>query len=169
MKTMLERPLYRARQFFGALRPAVRPAEIREAEAVVGTRLAPLFTSMSDPDRRHCLDVYEEVRATGCEDTEVLIVALLHDLGKGLLAGAEIRLWHRVAYVLLENAPESTMRSACKQIPGIATLRDHGARGVELAEEFGASPGVISLLRALGDDNSTDERAALLRAADDKA
>ena len=83
---MASRPLYRTRQFFGALRPRVRRRELREASARLGPQLTPLFLSMSRRDQRHCLDVCEKLRAWGCEDGEVLTAALLHDAGKGSMA-----------------------------------------------------------------------------------
>jgi hypothetical protein len=166
---LLVRPLYRARQFFDALSPVVRPAELREVEAVLGPRLTPLFASMSERDQRHCLDVYEALLAAGCEDGELLTAALLHDAGKGSLAGTKVQLWHRVAYVALENAPESGLRVASERSPGIEVLRTHAERGVQLAAEFGASPEVLFLLREMDNAASADPRALMLRAADERA
>jgi len=160
------RPLYRARQFFEALRPVVRPAEIREAETVLGTRLMPLFASMSERDQRHCLDVYEALKAAGREDSVLLTAALLHDAGKGSLAGTEVQLWHRVSYVLLESAPETVMRRAVASSRGIAVLSEHECRSVALAEEFGAPAEVVCLLRKMHDEATADPQALMLRASD---
>ena len=166
---MPARAMYRTRQFVGALRPVVRRSELREAEAVLGRQLMTLFASMSGRDQRHCLDVYEKLRASGCEDSEVLTAALLHDAGKGSLAGKRVRLWHRVAYVLLENGPSTAMKVASAGSRGIATLRDHGERGAVLADAFGASAEVVHLLREMERRVPTDPRAALLRAADEES
>lgn len=168
MSSFLGRPRYRARQFFGALNPVVRRAELREAASTLGMRLMPLFSSMSERDQRHCLDVYEVLREAGCEDNDVLTAALLHDTGKGSLAGTRIQLWHRVAFVVLENGPEPLMLRASGLSQGIDVLRTHGERGVELAEEFGASPEVVRLLRAIEGMEAGDERVAMLRAADER-
>jgi hypothetical protein len=161
------RALYRARQFFGALRPVVRQEELLEAERVLGRQLMTLFASMSGRDQRHCLDVYEKLLGAGCEDAEVLTAALLHDAGKGSLAGKNVRLWHRVAYVMLENGPKSGVELASRANGGIATLRDHGERGAVLADAFGASPEVVHLLREMERKRPDDPRAALLKAADE--
>ncbi len=166
---MLARPMYRTRQFIGALRPVARRAELREAEGVLGRQLMTLFASMSGRDQRHCLDVYERLRSAGCEDGEVLTAALLHDAGKGSLAGKKVQLWHRVAYVLLENGPDTAMKLAGARSRGIAMLRGHGERGAVLADAFGASAEVVRLLREMERKGPKDPRAALLRAADDEA
>ena len=135
---------------------------------MLGPRLMPLFASMSERDQRHCLDVYEELRAAECDDSALLTAALLHDAGKGSLAGAKVQLWHRVSYVLLENAPEWVMRRAGGWNRGIAVIREHEERGVALAEEFGAPAEVVRLLREM-QHGLADERVAMLRAADERA
>jgi len=164
---MLARPMHRTRQFLGALRPVVRRSELREAEGVLGRQLMTLFASMSGRDQRHCLDVYWKLRSSGCDDGEVLTAALLHDAGKGSLAGKKVRLWHRVAYVLLENGPDAAMKVASAGSRGIASLRDHGERGAVLADAFGASAEVVHLLREMERRRPGDPRAVLLKAADD--
>ena len=147
----------------------VRQEELLEAEQVLGRQLMTLFASMSGHDQRHCLDVYERLRAAGCEDGEVLTAALLHDAGKGYLAGKRVRLWHRVAYVMLENGPKTGVKLASRASGGIATLRDHGERGAVLADAFGASAEVVHLLREMERRHADDARAALLKAADDES
>jgi hypothetical protein len=169
MSSFVGRPLYRARQFLDALRPVVRAAEVREAATVLGPRLSPLFETMSERDQRHCLDVYERLRVAGCKDRDVLSAALIHDVGKGSLAGTEIRLWHRVTYVLAENAPKSVMRTACDRSLGLEALRLHGSRGLEVAEQFGASAEVLRLLRALEDGEESDDKVGMLKAADEQS
>jgi hypothetical protein len=160
--------LYRARQFFGALRPVVTKSELVAVESVLGTQLMTLFASMPGSDQRHCIDVFERLRAAGCDDRDVLVAALLHDAGKGSLAGGRVKLWHRVAYVCLESGPEWAMRRAGDANRGIATLRDHGKRGVLLADAFGASSEVLHLLQEMDRERPADPRAALLKAADDE-
>ena len=164
---MASRPLYRTRQFFGALRPRVRRSELRAARALLGTRLTPLFSSMSRRDQRHCLDMCEKLRAWGCEDGDVLTAALLHDAGKGSMAGGRVRLWHRVAYVLLEAGAPSMIRPLSRYSRGLRALRRHGERGVVLVEALGAPAEVVRLLREMERRETADSRALLLREADE--
>ncbi len=162
----LSRPLYRGRQFFSSLRPRLVDRERQEAAEVLGNGLMPLFDSMSRRDQRHCFDVYASLLGTGCEDRDVLAAALLHDAGKGRLAGATVRLWHRVAYVLLAaTTPAALARLGTGG--GLGVLRRHAERGAELAAQRGASPAVVELIRRHEERDDPDEQLRRLRAADD--
>ena len=161
------RPLYRARQFLGALRPRVDGTELKDASALLGQRLMPLFLSMSRRDQRHCLDVYGALVRTGCHDQNVLLAALLHDAGKGGLAGARVRLWHRVAYVLLATASARLLERLAGGRGGLAALHHHCERGALLAERHGAPAEVVDLIRRHEATAPADERLLSLRAADD--
>ncbi len=118
------RPLYRTRQFLGALRPRISAEERAEATALLAERLLPLFDGMSPRDRRHCLDVYLALRRDGCRDSDVLLAALLHDAGKG----AGVRLWQRAAYVLVEAASPGLRERLADRL-GLAALHRHAQRG----------------------------------------
>ncbi|HXG42688.1 MAG TPA: HD domain-containing protein [Dehalococcoidia bacterium] len=156
----LSRALYRVRQFLSSLRPRLGREEVAEAGAVLGPSLFPLFMAMSPRDRRHCLDVYRRLRQAGCQDRELLMAALLHDVGKG----QRVRLWHRVAYVLLSaTAPGLLSRAG----GGLAVLRDHGQLGAAMLARAGAPPAVVDLVRRHEEAAEGEERLALLQQADD--
>lgn len=161
------RLLYRTRQFFAAIRPRVNQAELNEASALLGQRLMPLFLSMCRRDQRHCLDVYGALVRMGCHDQNVLLAALLHDAGKGELAGARVRLWHRVAYVLLAAGTPRLLARLAGGRGGLAALHHHSERGAMLAERHGAPAEVVDLIRRHEATAPADERLLLLRAADD--
>lgn len=164
----VSRALYRSRQFLGALRPRLSHAERNEVSATLGPRLLPLFDSMTLRDQRHCLDVHAAVKENGCRDPHVLMAALLHDAGKGQLAGASIRLHHRVSYVMLAaGAPWLLRRLAASGRGGLGSLHHHPERGAILAEALGAPEPVVELIRRHEDRNGSDERLRLLRLADD--
>ena len=163
-------PLYRARQAGWALRPKVTDAERQEVRSVVGDRLFAVFAAMDGADQRHCLDVYRAARRAGCEDREVLTAALIHDCGKAPSAeDGRIRLWHRVTSVLLEAFAPWLLRRIAHRPGGLRLLDRHAERGVEIAETNGATPEVLDLMRRMEDGTDGDERARLLRAADDAA
>ncbi len=42
-----------------------------------------LFLTMNRGDQQHSLNVFQKLQEQGCEDTELLAAALLHDSGKG--------------------------------------------------------------------------------------
>jgi len=158
--------LYRARQFFTALGPQVGEAEREEAATVLGDRLLPLFDSMSLRDQRHCLDVYHTLRIRGCGDSDVLRAALLHDAGKGRLAAAEVRLWHRVCYVVLAAAAPGLLERLALR-GGLGALRHHPERGALLAAAMGAPNTVVDLIRRHEAPEAPDDRLRWLQASDD--
>jgi hypothetical protein len=121
---------------------------------------------MQVSDQRHCLDVYRWLQNRGCNDPDTLTAALIHDAGKGRLAGGRIRLWHRVMYVLLAPAP-SLLAAFARASHGMTALVAHGEVTVRLAAEHGAPEGVLRLLHELDGRLPTGERGTLLQAADD--
>ncbi len=164
---LVSRPLYRTRQFIAALRPRVGEAEASAARALLGPELSPLFDSMPPRDRRHCLDVYAKLLDTGCDDADTLVAALLHDSGKGRLSGVTVRLWHRVAYVMLATAAPTALRRLSWKGSGLSVLKHHPGIGARLAESMGASPKVITMIREHEAASRDDSSLAQLRAADD--
>ena len=164
---MLSRPGYRARQFFAALQPRIEQSERDEVAGVLGGELVTLFESMSVRDQRHCCDVYNLLRRNGCDDRDILMAALLHDAGKGGLSGANVRLWHRVVYVLLAASAPSLLRRLAVGRGGLASLRHHCERGAVLADALGAPTPVVDLIRRHEGRSEGDERLRLLRMADD--
>jgi hypothetical protein len=163
-------PLYRARQVGWALRPGVGDAERTEAREVLDERLFALFEAMDAADQRHCIDVYRAARSAGCEDQEVLTAALIHDCGKAASAeDGRVRLWHRVAYVVLGTVAPRVLRRLARRPGGLRLLERHAERGLELAAANGASQGVLALVQGMEDGETSDERVLLLREADDLA
>src|ERR1700674_3782826 len=145
-----ERARYRFRQLRRSLRPSVRAGDLNTARHVLGERLSPLFASMQAADQLHCLDVYQRLVKSGCTDAEMLQAALIHDAGKGRIAGARFGVRHRVAYVVLDRTPRLLDRLARYNV-GLASLHAHSEKTIALAREYGAAPGVVDLLGAMNE------------------
>jgi hypothetical protein len=162
------RAWYRARQLWKALRARVE----EEDRVVVATFLtAPqqsLFYAMSPRDQRHSVETCRRLMLEGHRESDVLVAALLHDVGKG-----RIRLWHRVAYVMLgAAAPGLLRRLAARDGDGwrgaLHRSLHHSGRGAEQALAAGASEESARLIRGHHDTGTGDERLrALIRADED--
>jgi hypothetical protein len=165
----LARAAHLVRRFLRALTARVDPAERQVIAAYLTPAQQQLFWAMMVQDQRHSLDVFYTLQRRGCRDQDVLLAALLHDVGKG-----RIRLWQRVVFVLLQTgAPGLLHRLAQPNGSGwrqaMASLKDHGFRGATLAQEAGASPAVVELIRNHQRLDGGDRRAALLRTAEESS
>lgn len=167
--SLVSQPLYRTRQFVSSLRPCIRDEEYAEARALLGPKLIGLFDSMSPRDRRHCLDVYGELNRDGMDDPELLSAALLHDSGKGSLSGVNVRIWHRVAYVLLAAGAPPLLRILSRGRGALSVLRRHAEIGALLAESMGASARVVRMIAEHEQRHHADDAQRALREADDRS
>lgn len=163
----LGRAAYRARQFLGALGAHPESADREIIASRLSAEQQRLFYSMTTRDQRHCLDVYHALRRQGCRDDDLLLATLLHDVGKG-----PVRLWHRVAYVLLKAAsPRFIDQVARSDRRGwrraVASLRNHAVEGARLAEKAHAPASVVELIRRHEERDTTDGRLALLQSVDE--
>jgi hypothetical protein len=149
---------YRVRQFISALRANSSPlseAEASEAQAHLPEEAWRLFRAMPRQDQRHSLEVLHTLRATGDVPPALAQAALLHDCAKHR---GGIRLWHRVAVVLIKAFdPESMDRWRVMGAPAPSNWRypfwahlHHAEDGARLAAEAGCDPLAVALIRQHG-------------------
>jgi len=146
---VIERAVYRARQFFRALTAPLAGVDLGEAGRVLTPKQRALFLSMPPADQRHGLEVYRALQARGEMSPDLLAAALLHDVGK---TAAPLPLWARAAVVLLERfAPHLLERLGREGAGGwrrsFAVYRCHAAIGAELVAQAGGSPLTAALIR----------------------
>jgi hypothetical protein len=161
------RATYRSRQFFGAFRARLEEEERAEVAAHLTPAEQQLFYSMDLRDQRHALDVFRVLTSGGHRDASLLAAALLHDVGKG-----PIRLWHRVAFVVLRAVSPGLLRRLARADDAswrgaLARSLDHAERGAALAEAAGSTAETVRLIRLHRSATSGDAALALLQAADE--
>ena len=160
--------MHRVEQFFGHLRARVGADETELARRILPGAAWPLFARMPVADRRHALDVVGRLMSAGRDDPDLLVAALLHDCAKG----EQMRLWHRVAGVLLEAlSPRLLSRLAS---PDRASWRypfhlylQHADLSADAAAAAGCSPRAVAFIRGTTAEADASLAAAFMAA--DKA
>ncbi|HEY5269183.1 MAG TPA: HD domain-containing protein [Anaerolineales bacterium] len=168
---MLSRLAYRTRQFWNAL-PG--PRKRVETEALL-PHLPPaqivLFRRMQPSEQTHAYQMLERLKAAGQIDPDLLAAALLHDVGKVLYP---LSLLDRVVIVLGKRFFRQRARRWSEGTPSrlrrpFVVAAHHPDWGADLAEQAGASPRTVDLIRRHQDIPSIDDPLlATLQSADDE-
>ncbi len=161
---------YRVRQFANVFRARLSDDEWHTAEALLAPPLLALFRQIPAMGQRHSMDVCRTLQRQGCRDNEILIAALLHDVGKG-----RVHVGQRVAFVLLARLTPGLLSRWAAERPGpwrraLYRMLHHDELGAAMAAQAGASAAAVALIRdheRAFASSPTDARLALLRAADD--
>lgn len=145
---------YRVRQFFRAAGAWIRPEE--SSGALPAQLLSPgalsLFQAMPRYDRRHALGVLRTLQERGYTDQDLLTAALLHDVGKTVHQVGALRLWHRVAVVLMRAFWPGLLEQLEQEASGswrrpFFVQQHHATIGAELARQVGCSPEAVALIQ----------------------
>ncbi|HID87410.1 MAG TPA: HD domain-containing protein [Anaerolineae bacterium] len=91
--------MYRFSQFCRALVARVPKRELDLLSEYLTPAQVELFRRMPRCDQRHGLDVFHALQKRGYHERDLLVAALLHDVGK---VDGGLRLWHRVLIVLVK-------------------------------------------------------------------
>jgi len=179
---LARRSWYRVEQFAHAVRAGLRPlddSERDEVQAVLPETAWPLFWRMPLNDQRHSLGVLRTLRAAGHDEPALMQAALLHDCAKGQ---AGVRLWHRVAVVLVKAFRPGLLGRWTGVQPSEDSWQyplwahvNHPAVGAGLAAAAGCDPLAIALIRHhhdhppvdAGGDSEENRLGVILHAADE--
>jgi hypothetical protein len=159
--------VHRVEQLIGHLRARVEPDETALARRLLPSAAWPLFSRMPVADRRHALDVATRLTAAGRDDPDLLVAALLHDCAKG----QQLRLWHRVAGVLLEVVAPRLLARMASPVPGswrhaFHLYLHHAALSADAAAAAGCSPRAVAFIGGTA-SQADASLAAALTAADE--
>jgi hypothetical protein len=158
--------VYRVRQFVRAAGAWLRPQATGDALAAryLSPEALELFRAMPRYDRQHALSVLQTLQDRGHTQPDLLAAALLHDVGKAGAAGkvkdgantpkgsGGLRLWHRVAVVLMRAFRPGLLERIGEDRPGswrrpFFVQQHHAAIGAELAQQAGCSTATVKLIR----------------------
>ena len=149
------------------VRARVAPEEEALARRVLPVTAWPLFETMPVADRRHGLDGVRRLLAAGADEPELLAAALLHDAAKG----QRMRLWHRIAGVLLEAAAPAVLRRLASRNERswrhpFHLYLHHAELSADMARHAGCSARTAAFIRGTVDAGDT-QLLRTLEAADD--
>jgi hypothetical protein len=159
--------VHRVGQLVAHVRARVEPEEAALVRRLLPDHGVELFESMPVADRRHGLDVAGRLLDTGHDDRDLLAAALLHDAAKG----RRMRLWHRVAGVLLDALAPSMLRRLASPEPGswrhpFHLYLHHPSMSAELILRAGGSPRAAAFVRGMGVGADARLQRALTEADD---
>jgi hypothetical protein len=165
----------RLQQGLCALASGLRPVRDADAQQVLSPPMYALFLRMRRSERQHSLRVYHDLIAAGHTHPDLLIAALLHDVGK-----TRTRFWlpEKVLVVLVKvTVPRLYLRWGQGAAQGwrrpFATSVQHPAWGAEMVATGGGSPMAVALIRQHAEalqkapQNTTERLLMVLQQYDD--
>ena len=171
----------RLQQGIRALTAGLRPVDAALAASVLSPAEQALFARLRRSEQIHSLNVLRAIQASGEDDPDLLVAALLHDVGKTL---ASFILPERVLVVLVRKlAPALYDRWGRAGPEGgpprgwrrpFAISQCHPAWSARLMAESGCSPRAVELARrhqevlSAPPRDETERLLGLLQAADDQ-
>jgi hypothetical protein len=140
---------YRTSQFWKTLRAKPSPEQLALAQQALTPELMMLFSKMQAGEQSHSINIYEKLVAQGENDPDLLVAALLHDVGK---IRFPLNPFERVFIVMCHSFfPEQSKRWGMGNPNGwkrpFVVAEQHATWGAELAESARASPVTVELIR----------------------
>lgn len=140
---------YRVRQFWLALTAAPDAEDMDLARQLLSPAEMDLFLKLQPNEQAHSLKVFRCLYNQQPIDRDLLVAALLHDVGK---SAYPMRPWER-AWIVIAKAliPAKAAEWGQAELRGwkrpFVIARQHPAWGAEMAARAGASPTVVNLIR----------------------
>jgi hypothetical protein len=143
------RLFYRFRQFWDALTAFPDPEELAQARQVLSPPLMELFLRLQTHEQAHGLKVFHQLRQPGQFHPDLLVAALLHDVGKSRYP---LYPWERVLIVLGKAFFPLKVKTWGQSEPTgwrrpFVIAEQHPNWGAEMALQAGASALTASLIR----------------------
>jgi hypothetical protein len=142
------RILYRTRQVWQALNSTPATEELAQVRSTLTPSLMSLFNRMQASEQAHSMRVFSQLLAQGEKNTDLLVAALLHDVGK---SRHSLRLYERVMIVLAKSLFPGRVKRWGQGNPSgwqrpFVVAEQHPAWGAEMVAQAGASFLVAALI-----------------------
>ena len=116
---------------------------------ILNPSMAALFFRMSDPDQSHSVRVFQTLVDQGEENSDLLMAALLHDVGKSL---HPLRAWERSLVVVTNRIlPNQVLKWGQDEPYGwrqpFVVALQHPEWGAALVQQEGGSETLVTLIR----------------------
>jgi hypothetical protein len=140
---------YRAGQLLHLLTAKRKREHRRFVYEILDPSMATLFFRMSDPDQSHSVRVFQTLVDQGDEDEDLLMAALLHDVGKSL---HPLRAWERSLVVVTNRIlPNQVLKWGQDEPYGwrkpFVVALQHPEWGAALIQQEGGSETLVTLIR----------------------
>jgi hypothetical protein len=178
----LARLVYRTEQFRKYLGFRAAPLDLGEAQGILTPPQMELFLRLQPGEQAHSLQVLQRLREQGQADPDLMVAALLHDVGK---VRFPLHLWERVWIVLAPQLIPGRFRAWGEAQDNLdrrpwwqracAVAVQHPAWGADLAQAAGCSARAVSLIRRhqehqpLDPQIEEDQLLARLQAFDERS
>jgi hypothetical protein len=147
--------VYRARQFWNTLTATPPPDALENAQALLTPQQAVLFERLSPAEQAHAIRVMNWLRQQGENQPDLLVSALLHDVGKSKYP---LSVWDRVIGVIFKKFfPSQAERWGAGELDGkpwkrrwlkpFVVARQHHDWSAEMVARSGSSQRVVYLIR----------------------
>lgn len=167
---------YRTTQFWADIRPLqLTPAEWSEIKSVLSASELALFEQYSLADQAHGYQVLRTLRDAGHEQPQLLVAALLHDIGKSRFV---MSVWDRVWPVLLKKIVPTLYQKWGDGEPlgwkrPFVVIKQHPEWGAIMAEKAGCHETAVALIRRHQDkvsiiETEEDKLLSLLQWSDNQ-
>jgi putative nucleotidyltransferase with HDIG domain len=140
---------YRIGQFWRALYDKPAPDDLAKAQEMLTPQLMTLFSRQSPSEQAHSLSLLRRLCEQGWVHEDLMLAALLHDIGKSRYP---LHLWERVLIVLAKALiPKLVKVWGSGELDfwnkPFVVAEKHASWGAEMAETAGASALTVALIR----------------------